>query len=675
MANVIIDAPPGGKPLSAVTLEQIAPLDFLGLLRALWHGKWTIAFTTILAVLLAGYYAFAVATPHYAATTTLQMAPTPGPMADIVPLPGAAGTDQTRINTEIAILQSDRLLGQLVIQHGLLHDPEFNRHLIPVPALSVSGLRTRIRDTLTGQPQPAPDPQAIFEKTVENLRDAITAGPQRDSYIFKITATTEAPAKSAQIANALAQLYLADQVAAKHGATEAAVTWLSDRVSQLQIDLEAKETAINALITRTPVQDGAALDALSRQAIDTGQRLAEARNALAEARNRATATARMSPATASDARHENTDITRLTSQIAALEMFQTSLNNQLAAQSEGQIRLQQLHREADATRVIYETFLTRLQDTQIRRGTQNPDSRVLSPANPGRYVAPRKLLILIIAALLGGVAGLVWVLVRRSLRTGFDDARALTDRMGLPVVGQIPLMPLRRRDQLLTYLRDKPASAAAEAIRNLRTRLLLDNPSAPPQVILCTSSVPGEGKTTQSICLAQDLSRLGRKVLLIDADARRSAYQDYFQKHAPGSLAQVVLGRVPFQEAILRDPRLDADILCSAQMARSPADLFFGAAFKAFMSELRATYDHIILDAPPVLPVPDARLLAPLSDAVLYTVAWRTTPEKLVEAGIMELRSLHVPITGLVLSRIDMRKARAAGGAYYADYNRAYHQN
>lgn len=677
MAKLIEDGALKIQNLSAVEIQRIEPLDLMGLVRGIWYGKYVIALCVALGVVTAGYYAFAVAQPRYAATTTLEINGATSPAMNVEQaLTG--GTDPAQINTEVAILRSRHLMAQVVAHLDLTADPEFNRYLTPVPPLSATGLRTRLRNALTGEAEVIPDQAAILEKTAQNLSDAISAGVQRDTYIFHITATTGTPAKSALIANTLAQVYLADQVAGKHAETETAVNWLSDRVYDLQLQLEAKETAVNDLIAQARVQDNSVFDALSRQADETASRLADAQANLAASQ---TALAGMSVAqqvaTTGNLTRErlSTEVDRYTNQVAALSVFQTSLNRQLAEQSAGLIRLQQLRREAEATRVIYETFLARLQETSIQRGLQNPDSRVLAHATQGTYVAPRKMLILAIAGLLGALAGIGIVLLRQALRSGFTDATELAKVTGLPVMAQIPLIARRKGGQVLDYLRQKPTSVAAEAVRNLRTSLLLADQGRVPQVILSTSSIPGEGKTTQAIALAQNLAGLGKAVLLIEADIRQGTFARYFQHGQQGSFIDVLTGQTALADAVVTDARLGADVLSARPMLQNPADLFASPALGALLAQLRKTYDYIIIDAPPVLPVPDARLLAQHVDAVLYAVRWNKTPRHLVLAGQHALEGVNAPITGLVLAQVDGRKMHQYGGSYFASYGQPYYQN
>ncbi|WP_373635234.1 GumC family protein [Yoonia sp. SS1-5] len=678
MGKLVEDKTMKIQNLSAVEIQRIEPLDMLGLVRAVWYGKLTIAISIALAVLAAGYYAFAVAQPKYAATTTLKIETGANPMAEVEHLATGFSPDQTSLNTEAAVLRSRHLLEQVVTRLDLTADPAFNRYLVPRAPLSLMAMRERLRVMLSGNAIAPPDAAGIIDKTIDNLANALHVGTLRDTHIFQITVTTGNARQAAQIADMLANVYLSDQISAKQAATEAAVNWLSARVYDLQLELEAKETEVNDLIARNRANDTAILDALSRQSVEADERLQAARQALISAQLKmqgldATPAGLGSTARPNRARLQ-AEIERYGEQTAALEIFQSSINTQLADHSANLVALQQLRREADATRVLYETFLARLQETSIQRGLQNADSRILTQAAPGRYVGPRKVLILLIAAVLGGLAGTAIVLIRNGMKNGFTDPDALGNALNLPVFAQIPRINMRKPTELLDYLQAKPTSALAELIRHLRTSLLLADPSRVPQVILSTSSVPGEGKTTQSIALAHHLSNLGKSVLLIEADMRQPTFQTYL--HCRGSdLAAIVTDDLPLAPHIRKDPRLRADVLPSGGMTTNPADLFSDQAFASFMQKVRAEYDFVVIDAPPVLPVPDARLLAQHCDSVLYAVRWDSTDSRLVQAGKAALETVHVPIAGLVLGRVDARKVHRYGDASLADYGRAYYQN
>jgi capsular exopolysaccharide synthesis family protein len=244
------------------------------------------------------------------------------------------------------------------------------------------------------------------------------------------------------------------------------------------------------------------------------------------------------------------------------------------------------------------------------------------------------------------------------------------------VLGQIPTIPAKARADVFAYLRNKPTSAAAEAIRNLRTSLLMSNVDAPPQVILSTSSLPGEGKTTQSLALAQNMAAMGQKVLLIEGDIRRRVFRDYFRIETQDGLLSVLGAGRPLTDVIWSDPTLGFDILMGEEGTLNAADLFSSRAFGEMLTQARELYDRILIDTPPVLAVPDARVIGQLADVVLYTVRWDHTHRDSVAEGLRLFETIHVPVAGLVLAQIDPKGVKRYGhaGAYGA-YDSAYYHD
>lgn len=637
-----------------VELQHIPPLDLKGMIRRIWYGKHVIVSCTVLAVLAAGYYAFAIAQPRYAATTTLEITTPTLEMGQSVP---GLVTDPVHINTQVAILQSSHLLVQVVETLDLTSDPEFNRYLTPIPAFSVTGLRNRLRNFLTGQNDSPPDEAAVLEKTTLNLQNAITAKALRDTYVFHITAESGAAAKSALIANTLAQVYLADQVAGRQAETETNVTWLSGKVATLQRQLLEQETAVNDLIAQAHVLDAAAADALGRQAQDTTARLADARADLTAAQSalQQLAAAQTTAATPDDRLVAAVD--RHADQVAALTTFQANLNRQLTAHSDGLVRLHQLRREAEATRVIYETFLRRLQESNIQRGLQRTDSRVLATASTGVYVAPRKVLILAAAGLLGALAGIGLIVLRDMLRSGFTDATSLTSATGLPVLSEFARLPSKRGGTVAHQ-------GAHRAVRRLHTALLLQNDTPSPQVVLFTASIHGEGKSATALSFVRHLAELGQSVMLIAADPWADSFEKNSQHWGTTSLTAVLGGETSIADARVMDSRLGADVLALDRSQQGVANLYAGPALTELFTRLRDSYDTIVVDAPPVLTVPESLLLARHADAVLYTVHWNKTPRDLVLAGCNALDRANLAITGLVMAQVNARKLRQFGNGH-----------
>ncbi|MFG6584672.1 polysaccharide biosynthesis tyrosine autokinase [Sulfitobacter sp. 1A12779] len=690
--------------------ENDDEIDLSSLFRTLWRGKLWIALCGLLALLLGGYYAYGMAVPVYTAKAAIALESRQEQVMDIESVVTGLGGDQSTINTEVEVLRSRGLIEDLVMDMNLLQDPEFNTRLQPDPSFSIGQAVSFIRGLISEpqESQPATE-RAILDSTINTVLDSISASNLRQSFVFEITVTTEDPDKSAAMANRLAELYIQDQISVKFEKTEQATSWLSERVSGLQIELETAQAELKDFSTNTELVNAETLAALNRQLKDLRDRRAtlatqaeatESRlQILEDAREAGAATfvevandaalnqvyrrledGSVGAETAFETRanalitRAELEATRSLSQLSAIDESIAEVSTRIDNQSEELVILEQLQREVEASRLLYEAFLSRLKETSIQQGIQQADSRILSravvPANPS---APRKSRILALSLILGLMAGSAAVLLREMAQNTFRTAEDLEAKTGHSVIGQIPKIPAKHRRNVLEYISQKPNSVAAESVRNLRTSLLLANLDTPPKIIMSTSSVPGEGKTTQSISLAQNFAGLGARVLLIEGDLRRRVLDEYFGHDQKHGFLSVISGEVPLEKAIVHDETLKADILYGEQSTINAADLFSSNTFADFIKGLREHYDHIIIDTPPVLAVPDARVIGQLVDAVIYTVQWDSTPHRQVLDGLKSLQGVNVRVSGLVLSQIDGNKMKRYGYAdSYGDYSSYY---
>lgn len=698
-------------------------LDLAQLSHVIWRGRWWIIFAALIATLI-GYYTFVTATPVYTTTATVLQETDQTPAIDLSEGMGAAvgggGSSQSAINTEIEVMRSRGLLEDLVDALDLMDDSEFNSTLRPTPTFSVSGLIALGRGLL-GQAQTEPPVlsdaeievrnEQIKDRVVNALRDALSISNISSSFVYTITITTEDPQKSARIVNTLATLYIANQLDVKNESNVSATAWLADRVSELRIDLQNAESAVKEFVAGTDLINAETLAALSRQVKELRERLEDVRE------NESTLLSRLADIEVArrtqdpelmaaavddrtlnqlfatldgeaemrarfDARFEQLatqtelEVQRLQNQISALEVTISEQEIATDQQSDDLVALQQLQREAQSATLLYEYFQSRLQETSLQSGILAPDSRVLSRAVvPQGPSAPRRSRIMGLSLFLGVLAGVALVLLREFRSNTFRASEELEEATGQSVLGQIPRIKVRRRGKLLQYLADKPTSAAAEAVRDLRTSILFADPENPPQVIMSTSSVPGEGKTTQSLALAQNLAGMGKKVLLIEGDVRKRVFAEYFNIKDQNGLLAVIDGKTPIAEAVKHEPSLKADVLMSENPDRNAADIFSSPAFVQFIAEMRGIYDYIVIDTPPVLAVPDARIIGKLVDAVIYTVRWDHTTRRQVTQGLDSFRKAKVPVTGLVLSQIDPKGQKRYGyGDTVGSYG-SYHEN
>ena len=339
---------------------------------------------------------------------------------------------------------------------------------------------------------------------------------------------------------------------------------------------------------------------------------------------------------------------------------------------------QDLVRAVESTKLLYESFLQRLKETNVQIGLQQADSRLLSEAVPRGAVSPRKSRILVLSAILGALVGVGLVLLREMQFASFRTTDELREHSGQTVLGSIPVIPGGSRRDSLGYLRAKPASVVAEAVRNLRTSVLLSNLDAPPQVIMITSSVAGEGKTTVALALAQNMAGLGKRVLLIEGDIRRRIFAEYFNVTAGVSLLDAMSDPATLDGPALHQPDVGVDLLVATKAHINAADLFSSEKFSTLIAELRQRYDFILIDTPPVLAVPDARVIAPLADCVLYIVHWNLTTRTQLRQGLEMFSSVGLKVAGLVLSKIDAKQMKryGYGGQYgYDAYRSKYYDS
>lgn len=326
--------------------------------------------------------------------------------------------------------------------------------------------------------------------------------------------------------------------------------------------------------------------------------------------------------------------------------------------------------------------MSRLKETTEQEDLQTADARILSAAFvPSFPTGDMRNRLITIGGMLGGLLAIALVFWRDAMDETLKLPSELQELTGLPLVGSIPRSEnCGERYSVIAQFRQNPKSSMAEAIRSLRTSLLRPSDQNKPQVVMFTSSVPHEGKSTTAMLTALTSRQMGKSTLLMDCDLRLPAVANALDTDdtAPGLLS-VLDGRASIADAIWTDPETGLHVLMTKPneiaLPVNAADVLASKRFENLILELRKWYDLIILDTPPVLIVADAQILSMRVDAIAYSVAWKATPRGAVMDGLQQLAASGGPQPKMVMTLIDEAKASrygAKGKSYYRGQYEAY---
>lgn len=352
----------------------------------------------------------------------------------------------------------------------------------------------------------------------------------------------------------------------------------------------------------------------------------------------------------------------------------------LASNNRAMVRLNELQRASEASRTLYESYLNRYKETSTQEGIEQSDARIVSKAKiPTGQSSPKVALNLALGLILALGAGVAAIVLAEMLDAGLTTAEDVERRLDTSFLGAVPLLSTVADGHAaspIDYVVEKPLSAFSESFRNLRTSILYSRLGEEVKVVAVTSSLPGEGKTTSSICLTRTAALQGQRVLLIDCDLRRRTVNRMMAAEPEAGLLEVLSGEVPLERVLQKDAATGATLLPLAKSSFTPKDVFGSAAMDRLLAHLRTQYDLIVLDTAPILPVADTRVLAPKADAVVFLTRWRKTPQHAVESAFRLLNGTGAHLAGVALTQVDMKQQAKYGygdpGYYYAEYKKYY---
>tara|TARA_R110000868_G_scaffold10153_3_gene49593 strand:- start:7375 stop:9618 length:2244 start_codon:yes stop_codon:yes gene_type:complete len=581
-------------------------------------------------------------------------------------------------------------------------------------------------------------PEMTMDRVTEELLQRTSARRLGGTFVIEVSATSQSPELAQDLANAYAEEYLLAQLEAKFRATERANEWLFERVAALREEVQASEQAVAQYREANGLLDAEGATLTEQQISDTNAQLIVQRAELTEARARLrNVRSRLEQGVGPEsiaevlnsevirelrsqeamvsrqrgelmsrygARHPeiqtvereladirvqiDQEVSRIVSnlesevniaseRVNSLTASLQELRDELGSNNAALVNLRALEREANASRAMFESFLSRFRQTGEADQFNEADARIVANATlPLDTSSPRFILNFALGLALAGLGAALIALIREILESGLRTEAEVERKLGVPHIASVPKLNtglfggvLKKRHDPGEYVLSKPLSSSAESYRTLRSGLKVAGLDKPLTVIAVTSALPGEGKTTTTIALGRIAAQAADRVLAIDCDLRRRGLSTALAPNASAGMLEVLANEAALDDAITVDERSGLHVLPLTLRAFTPKDLFRSEAFKSLLESVRGRYDLVLLDTAPVMAVADTRAIAGLVEGIVFSVEWGRSPVGAARLSIDALHRAKGNIVGVVLNGVDInRQARYGYGAYYTYY-------
>jgi succinoglycan biosynthesis transport protein ExoP len=683
-----------------------------------------------------------------------------------------APLDTSQVETQVEVLKSDNIGHAVIKDLDLIHNEEFGGD-----SGGLFGAFVGLVSKFFSSPEPLSEAAKVRKalgvfKTNRNITRVAR------TYVLDIAYSSLSPARSASIANAIADAYISDQLEAKYQATRRAGGWLQDRIRELRLQAAQADKAVLDYKEKNKIIDIGTDSSLGRsgsrllgeQALsELNTQLVTARNATGEAKAKLdriqdVMNQEVPDAAVTDSLH-NEVITRLRNQyldmsgkeavwssrygadhLATVNLRvqmnelrhsianelgriagsyksdyeiakerQISLEKAFAKQvSEAQsinrdrLGLNDLESTAHVYHTIYDNFLQHYMEAIQQESFPITEARVISPAEaPTVSSSPKASIALAIAAALGLVLSVGTAALREAMDRVFRTTKHVEELLGATCLAVLPELPRSAQSNkhpktrvpslsksqnamasqtlfdarnYFRFVVDEPLSAFAEAFRSIKVAADINGVLKNNKVVGVTSSVPREGKSTVSCNFAELIAHAGKRAILIDADLRNPTLTRHLAKPATVGLLEVLTRKTKLQDAVRTDAGTGLTVLPAVIDTRlaHPNEVFASDVFKQLIDALRASYDYVILDLPPLAPVVDVRATLNVIDVYLYVVEWGKTRIHVAQHQLSTAPEIHDRLLGVVLNKANIavldRYQHYYGGSTYK-YYRQYGQD
>ncbi|MEY4909832.1 MAG: hypothetical protein RL260_3550, partial [Pseudomonadota bacterium] len=716
-------------------LSEESKLALLDHWRSIKKRKWPVLGLATALAALGAAVAFSM-TPIYRSTATVLIEPGKPKFLSMEDMLGGAMQTKEHYQTQVEILKSREVALRTVNSMKLWTDAQFD------PRKSDLSTTAKLKSMvgLSAAQQDWTD-EALADSAVKPLMVNLTVEPVRLSQLVKVSFDSSDSKLAARVANDIASNYIDSDRDAKFKLAQSLNGWLEKRATTLRENLLASEKALQSYREEKGLINlsGSAQGLAGMQISEANQRLAEARvkrmqlegtynmvantgnsdysNVPGVANNPAVQLAvqqegaaqklvaelsetlganhsRMQEAQSSLAsaqrylaQQRRLAARSLVQEYTLARQAEKSLETALASATGGvqdvnrkEFQLQVLEREVSSNKQLYDLFMGRAKEMDAGSDLQAAVARVVDPAVVTTTpVRPNKGQIILVAFVLGLMMGAMGAVLLERMDNTIKGSESAEIKLQQPVLAVLPALTGEALENVATLFIREPNSHHAEAIRTARTGIQLSDVDQRHRLIMVTSSVPAEGKTSTSINLALALAQT-KRTLLIDADMRRPqvGVRLGMAANAKG-LSNLVTGSSTLKDCVHQIEGSSLLVMPSGDVPPNPLDLLVSQRFKDVLRHLQPQLDFIIIDTPPVELVSDALAVAPMVTSTIYVVRATETPVPVIRKGLSRLQRSGANIMGVIVNGLNFDDAQryygeSVNGGYGNTYYHGYSQ-
>lgn len=688
----------------------------LGTLR---RFKWQILAAGVAAGLLA-LLAVSMVTPLYRSTAGVLIESSKAKLVSIDEVYSGASGGREYFQTQAEMLRSRDVALRVVKELGLDDLPEFSPGVRP-------GRFSRWLVAVGLLPEPPADPVAIEMQVLRRFGTRLSVEPVLLSNIIRVSFESADPALAASVANAVVDAFIQSDMDNRFRMTQGASKWINERLNDLKAKLDASERALQSyrdseglLDSKSTVLSGTGkqFDELMHRLVEAHVRRSETEEAynqvkagagrgyastpavvrnllvqkaketeadaerrLAEISGRygpahpayTAAQSELSASRANVERQTQAVVASVEKEFLAARATEKTLKDALGRSKESiqnlnrkEIQVAQLEREVEASRQLYQTFLSRYKETNATSDLQLANARLVDFAVPGLYPAkPAKPAVVGAAFVAGLLAAAALLLIRERLDNTVRRVKDVEDKLHQPLLAALPVLDVTARRFVGRQVLEHPHSVYAESVRTATTGILLSTLNGSRKVIAVTSSGVGEGKSTFALnfCLAQSESK---SVVLVEADLRRPSRSATLRVPAGrAGLSELLASTCDLRQALRRIKGTTLHCIAAGRPPANPLAALSSKRFGEIIDELLERFEMVVVDCPPVQPVSDALVIASQASGVVYVVRAAHTPVPLANAGLKRIVEAGIPVFGVLLNHHDFEQAER----YYGEYS------